>query len=438
MFRENSLQDCLFGLVGYRQNQNPDYPTLPATITATSSGLYIQDQHPLLSLENIDQGLKNYDSFNYPAYVALTAYVIGDKVRAANGKVYECIDDSTGNEPSASPLFWEEVPLLAQKLEAVHRSAISKVANEVFLQKKLNEVTKTLMENVQLFDGAGSLKDKEIKLSRFVGYQVMVENHRDIVTVIRRIGFQFTQANPEFTLYIYHTSQEDPIYTIDLNLTKVNSFEWKTITSEGQEVLLSYLGDYAPGGAFYIGYYEDDLVGQAINRGYSFSVSPTPCNCNRWYELYTSWSRFVKVVPITVSAASLADILPSDPGGAKLWDYGSAIPVYEKSFGLNLDLTVKCDVTDFMCREKSLFTQAIVKQIAVDLLREIAFSSRNNVIAKETRDLAMYELNNKEGNGLAFQLSSAIKALSFDLSNLNEACLPHDNNKASGISWGAI
>jgi hypothetical protein len=428
MYRDLDLQNCLFGLVGFRQNANPKYPLIAASLLETESGLYFQDEHPLLTIENLDQALTNYDSFPYAAYAGATIYALGQKVRAVvDGKVYESLSaGNTGNEPSVSPLSWVEVPLFSQKLEAVVRSAINKIAAAVFQNKKLREATKSLMENVQLFDGNGSLTDKEIKLGRFVGFKLMLEDHRDITTVIRRLGTQFSQANPEFKLYIFHTSQEDPVKIIDLALTKSNSFEWSTINES-----LKYLSDdYAPGGAFRIGYYEDLLVGQAINRGYDFAVSPQPCNCNNWYGLYSKWSKFMRVEPFSVTPEP--DQLPDGDGvGATLWSLESEISQYQKSYGLNLDLSVRCDTTEFLCREKDLFIQPLLKQVAVDLLSEMAYSVRNNVIAKETRDLATFALLNKpDGNpGKVKELDKSIAALDFDTSDLNEACLPCNNSQ---------
>jgi len=425
MYSENELQACVFGLVGFRQNQNPQYPTLTPSLLESSSGLYFQDAHPLLTVENLDQALTNYDQYPYFPYDAAATYAQGDKRRAADAKVYESLqDDNQGNDPAVSPDHWVEVPLFAQKLEAVVRSGINKMAAQVFQDKKLREATKTLIENVQLFDGNGSLNDKEIKLGRFVGFKILLEDHRDLVTVIRRIGTQFTAPNPNFKLYVFHTSQEDPVEIIDLALTKSNSFQWSRV-----ETTLRYLSDdYAPGGSFRIGYYEDQLVGQAINRGYDFAVSPAPCNCNKWYSYYTQWSKFIRVEPFAVTP----EVLPAPDGsGAKFWDIRTEATYYAKSYGLNLDLSVKCDTTSFLCRERNLFTNALLKQVAVDLLNEIAYNVRNNVIAKETKQLAMYALETRpNGNpGLVRQLEKAIAALDFDLSDLNESCLPCNESK---------
>lgn len=442
MYRETALQDCLFGLVGFRQNLNPDYPTLTPSLLVSTSGLYFQDDHPLVNIEYLDQALKNYDKWKYPDFVNATVYGAGVKVRSTvDGNVYESLQGGNqGHEPSASPAWWTEVPLFSQKAEALVRNSINKMASAVYTRKAMNELTKSIFDNVQLFDGAGSILDKEIKRGRFVGFQVVVENHRDLVTVIKRLGTQFTQPNPEFKLYVYHSSQVEPVKVFTLNLTKSNSFEWTKILDDSKDFFLRYLSEiHSPGGAFYIGYYEDLLVGQAINRGYDFGRAPAFCGrCNNNYAFYASWSPWMRVTPIEIPASALVGILPTDPEGAKLWDINANQYQYLRNYGLNFDLTVRCDVTDFMCSEKYLFVQPILKQVTVDVLTELAYSTRNNVISKEVKAAALHALNNGDNGtaGAVKKLDKAIDVLNFNLSDLNDACLPP--NQIHGVTWGTV
>lgn len=428
------------GLVGWRQNNNPDYATLPTSLTNSSSGLYFQDEHPLIAIQNIDQADFNYDQFNFTDWNVGTTYGIAasapDWVRYTDGKIYASIQAAnTGHQPDTSPLWWTEVPVLAQKISAITASAASKLLSRVFVEKKLNEVTKSIFENIQLFDGAGSLLNKEIKASRFVGFEIFLKDNRDVVTIIKKLGTQFTQVNGAFPLYIFHSSQSAPILALTVPLTKATSFEWTRILSAGAEIALKYLSDsYSPGGSFYIGYYEDDLVGQAINKGYDFGTAPAYCpTCNNNYRYWSAWSEWIEVQPFCVQASDVAAVAPHT-----LWDIRTNQYQYVKNYGLNLDLTVKCDVTDFLCRESYLFSDALLKQVAVDILTLIANSVRNNPIAKETRDLAMYALNNKDNNtpGVSSKLEKCIKALSFDISDLNDACLPCDQKY--GSNWTTL
>ncbi len=309
----------------------------------------------------------------------------------------------------------------------------------MFEKKKIEGATKSILESVTLFEGGGMIIDKEIKTGRFVGYSIGMNAQRDLSAVIRRLGTQFSEANPDFKLYVYHSSQAEPVKVFDLNLTKVNSFEWSRLLDSGLDFVLPYSADgHGSGGYFYIGYYEDDLEGQAINREYDFANAPTCGSCSNNYALYQSWSQYFDIVPFYVPASYLEDILPGDPGGPLLWDLGVMQASYTRNFGLNLDLSVRCDVTDYLCRERGIFASAMAKQVTVDLLNILAFSTRNNAITKEVKSAAIYALNNRDNNtpGESKRLESAIKALSFDMSGLNSACLPCDNSR--GPEYAAI
>lgn len=433
MYRENDLMSCLFGLAGWRQNVNPDYESIATSLTASASGLYFQDTHPLVCIENLDQALKNYDAFVYTAYAEHGAYAAGDRVRyATDNKVYQANILIADAPLVLAPGNWTEVNLFSQKLEAISRAAINKVASAIFTQKKLDGVTKAIFENVQLFGGQGDLMNKEVKQGRFVGFEIRVKSARDIAVLIKRIGTQFSLANPAFKLWIFNSSQSEPVTSIELNLPRFNAFTW----SDSTEQLKSLNAQLIPGGVYYVGYYEDDLLGMAINKGYSFSTIPCG-SCNNDRALYYQWSTFIDVIPFYVPAAYLVGITPADPGGPLLWDTNANQYVYNNNYGLNLDLTSVCDVTDFLCRERPLFTDAITLQVAADCLTEMAFSSRENVLSKQTRELAIYALEDRENNlGVYTKLTNSIKALSFDFSSLNSACLPCNNR--NGLEWGTF
>ncbi len=441
MYREKDLQACLTGLIGFRQNVNPDYPNLSPGLLASSSGLYVQDEHPLLCIENLDQALKNYDHFNFPVYAIGTTYNTGDQVRYSNNLVYESLDDDNiGNAPTASgSTHWVEINLFSQRLDSFLKGSAAKVLADIFVEKKIAGATKSVFESVQVFDGSGAIIDKEIKSGRFVGYALRMFTARDLTAVIRRLGTQFSQANPDFKLYVFHSSQSVPLKVFNLALSKSNAFEWTRLLDSGQDYLLRYLSDdHGPGGMFFIGYYEDDLVGQAINREYSFSIPPTCGSCSASFYYYEQWSKYFEILPFSVKASNLVGLLPTDIGGPFLWDMNQMEISYSRNFGLNLDISMRCDVTDFLCREANIFSNILIKQVTVDLLNAIAFSTRNNAIAKETRDMAMYALNNKDNNtpGVLKQLEKAKAAINIDTSDLNSDCLPCANNK--GPSWGSI
>lgn len=422
MYSIKEITDCLFGVVGFRQTDNPDYPTLSSALIQSESGLFIQDEQPLLNIENIDQALKNYDSFTYPAYVAGTIYKLGEIVSFGGQKYQSLTANNVGNQPDISPNQWEVVDVFSQKLTGFIKSSINKAVTKVFNQKKLRRNTKAIFDNVYLFDGVGRINDKELKKGRFVGIMFKVLRHNDIAAIIKRIGLQFDQPNVDFNLYLFHSSQVDPIKTFTYTLNGTGSFEWNA--QEDYQVKYNQ-NDLDVGGFYILGYYEEDLTGQAIIKRYRWDIVPQCGTCNGDYGFYQKYSQYIEFTPISVSSSHLEGIKPSD-GAAKLFDVAKMAKHYDTNFGMNMELTVKCDLSDFFCKNRDLFTDVIMKSVAVDLLQEIAFSTRNNAINKETRVKAMYELDNRENNsiGKKKEFENAIKAIDIDLSDLNTVCLP--------------
>ena len=124
--------------------------------------MYFQDAHPLVTIENLDQSGKNYDHYSYDAYAHHGVYAIGDRVRYSDGKVYSALAAIADAPATLNAPDWEEVKLLSQKLEAMTKAGLNKVANRVTTGKKLDGLTKSIFENVQLFRGVGDITQKEV------------------------------------------------------------------------------------------------------------------------------------------------------------------------------------------------------------------------------------------------------------------------------------
>jgi hypothetical protein len=175
-----------------------------------------------------------------------------------------------------------------------------------------------------------------------------------------------------------------------------------------------------------VGYYEDDLIGQAIEKtDIDFRIGPKRC-CNKYsYDLFATWTRYLSVIPFSVSSENL--------NGTQLWDVDKTNPQYYTNFGINLELSVKCDLTDFICNQATTFAEAIQKHLALELIKEMAYGTRNNYIAAKiqqmTEDIklsAHFAIQNKDNNtaGLALEVERLIKAVDIDMSHLHSVCMP--------------
>lgn len=420
------LKSEIFGLVGSRQTVASGYDLLPASLLESRSGQFVQSEHPILTVENLDQCARNYANEIYDDWDVATTYIKGDRV-ADGGTNYEYISDTpTAGNLTSDVAFWSPVSDFANYLIRRQEDAIQMVMQSVIREKKLKSLTKSIYENVLLYDGQGSLTNKEINQGKFVGFEITLKNHRSLITVINAIRTQLTGL-VTFNIYLFHSSQPTALSTFQITNNQANGAVTTKLTASN---IMRYLDDsYDIGGSFYLGYFQADLSGsgvQAINKDVNLTKAPCgSCNKRNAYY-YNSYSQFMSICAIEVPASAL--------NGTNLFDIDQVGYSYDKTYGLNLNLTTRCDITDFVVQEEYLLSDAVAKQWAVLLLEDIAYNTRDNSISEKVRQSAVFELNNRERGSLPYKLDKAIKAVDYDFSSLNDACLPC--NDEFGITWG--
>jgi hypothetical protein len=427
MYQPQIVQDAFMGLCGFRQTDDPDFPLLSDILLKTSSNLLIE--HSLINIENIDMTARNYMKFNYPAFVIGTEYNAGDRVRADDGKVYESDEDTnTGHEPSASPDWWTEVNLLSLYLEDVMRSSIDQVVERVFEEKKLRRETKEVLESTRAMDAAGTINDLIVKTGRLVGIRIRLLHANNIAATIERIGIQISQAQ-DVTVHVYNSSQAKRIATVAISPDKPGSFQW---FAPADPVILHHLSDdYAPGSFFDFMIDEDSLTGQLIDARYDFGAAP--CSCNPY--AYRNWMRISKFISFTAISVEAAD-RPADI--TDLYDLSKVKSNPGTNFGLNFDITAKCDLTNFLIKQRSVFASSIRDMVIVKLLDQMKNSTRQNGIDDKTKSLANFALQDRSvgGGGLIADLTRRLKTVDFEISNLDGVCMPCNNK--SGVKHSAF
>ena len=146
---------------------------------------------------------------------------------------------------------------------------------------------------------------------------------------------------------------------------------------------------------------------------------------------YNIYNKFAKVEPCYVEAADL--------NGALMWDIEDTNYPQVGNFGLNLNISVMCDITDIIISEKLMFTQLVMKQMAVYVARQIMYSNRVNRISETLKKNMALELKGVIDTnffGLETELAREIKAVDFDLSEFDSPCFRQSNNKS--IRSGSI
>jgi hypothetical protein len=387
VYNLTTLATCLAPLLWFRQSpeQSPDEPQLATTLLASTDPkkpvgpVAMQDVHPLLSVRNIHQAAPEVPGAGADIAAQLSAYL--DQLRTA---------------------------------------AVGKVLAEFTTRKKLAGAGKTVLQDAQLTGQSGEFARKIIKQSRFVGFalRVLTDTTRDVAVTISSIGTQLSEVNPDFRLFLFHSSQSEAVASYPLPRTSRVYFEWTAI-----EIPLSQY----EGGEWCLGYFEDDLLGQAVDLQHDFGSRPGTC-CGSDYIHFDKWAPYVQVRGFSVPEAW------AEPG---MWS-GTVYYVPSTNFGLNLKLSAACDLSDYFCRHRELFTTALQLQLAVDLLNTMAYTTRNNGLSAQTQTLALVELNNKPDHqpGLLSKLDKALGALDVDLSGISRPCLPC--TKTNGARWGSV
>lgn len=418
MIRIEQIQDAMLHVVGWEQSYDPQ-GQIAEDLTETESGLTYQQAHPMVTLENIKATMPEQFMYQYPAWDVQNEYAKGVKV-SHGGRVWESTaNHNTGNTPQEGSEYWQEYDFLSVWLERLTRSAIAKTV-QTFLQKKsLLRESKNLLERRSLFDGAGRMNNTIANGQRLVGMEIVPAYSIGVTTKIERIGLQMTGATGTVTLYVFHSSQRDPFKVIPFEVKKGNgTMEWQDI----KDCYLPYLGST---GAWYVVYNQADLPDgmEAVNVTKDWSREPCG-TCNRGnLEAWRELTKYIMVSPFRVGALETFAEYP------ELWDIEDNVYTNTHNYGINMVLSVGCDLTDFIIQQRGIFATCLQRQLAVDIIRTIAMNPDvrvNRHQANASKEELLYEVDgNPQGRatGLGKELEDAYNALDLDTRGIDRICL---------------
>lgn len=233
-----------------------------------------------------------------------------------------------------------------------------------------------------------------------------------------------------------HSSMDAPVKIIKLNKICKNSIEWFSL----DDVYLPYQSDNNDaGGSWYLCYFQSELPegSQAIRKNKDWSKEPCGSCSRKELLAWQAWSKYIEVHPFFVNE-ELVEI-EEEP---HLWDVKNNQYTYDNNYGLNLEITISCDITDFIIEQRMLFQDIIAKQVAVDMLREFAYNANvrtNRHSINASRLDILYEVDGDSSSmkksGLSYQLDMAFKAINISTQGIDRVCLPCKNN---GIKYRTV
>lgn len=435
MVRANDIQEKLLHLIGWEQNYDTSDLKISDALTVSESGLYFQQIHPLLTLKNMSCIAPDFKNITFPEYNSEKEYSKGNVVDY-QGTQYKALQKAQGKQPDIESEYWVETNLFSEWLESKTKASIQKAIARYCNEKTVEGTNKPLCESRTLFDGTGRLVDTVKNKKNLVGFEIVPVRAKGVTTKINKICLQFTKAG-EYTLYLMHSSMDAPVKIIKLNKIRDNSAEWFTV----DDLYLPYQSeDNDAGGSWYLCYFQSELPegSQAIRKNKDWSKEPCGSCSRRELLAWMAWSKYFEIHPFFVNE----ELINTEDESLHLWDVENNQYTYDNNYGLNLEVTVSCDITDFIIEQRMMFQDVIAKQVAVDMLREFAYNSSvrtNRHSINASRLDILYEVDGDSSSmkksGLSYQLDMAFKAIKLSTSGIDRVCLPCRNN---GIKYRTV
>lgn len=440
MYRLKEIQDALLHVVGWEQSYDPA-KAIENYMTETESGLYFQGAHPLLTLDNMESIMPDDWGIQYPVWDALTQWKQNKVVQYGNDTngnklFWKAKADNVGEEPTEDSLFWSKYNILSDFLERMTRNGIA-TAIQTFTQiKQLDKETRNLLERRTFFDGAGRIRATLQNNHKLVGFEIVPVRAMGVTAKIEKIGLQMTGGTGVVRMYLFHSSQIDPIKTFDLNFTVTNGgFQWFPLT----DCYLPYISDKNnAGGSWFLCYNQDELPAgmEAINVSKDWSREPCgTCNIGS-VEVWRELTKYLQVTPFMYHAPETFAEYP------ELWDIAQTLYTRTQNYGLNCEITIGCDLTDFVISQRAIFQTVIQRQVAAIALRTLAMNPNvrvNRNQSNASRTDILYELDgNTSGvrpGGLGYDLKKAYEALRIDTQGLDRICLSCNNR---GVKYRTV
>lgn len=432
MIRINEICEALKNVCGWEQSYDPA-KAIDDNLTQTESGLYFQGAHPLLTLDSMEAIMPDDWGIQYPVWDALTQWKQNKVVQYGNDTngnklFWKAKADNVGEEPTEDSLFWSKYNILSDFLERMTRNGIA-TAIQTFTQiKQLDKETRNLLEHRTFFDGAGRIRATLQNNHKLVGFEIVPVRAMGVTAKIEKIGLQMTGGTGVVRMYLFHSSQIDPIKTFDLNFTVTNGgFQWFPLN----DCYLPYISDKNnAGGAWFLCYNQDELPAgmEAINVSKDWSREPCgTCNMGS-VEVWRELTKYLQVTPFMYNAPETFAEYP------ELWDIAYTMYTRTQNYGLNCEITIGCDLTDFIISQRQIFQTVIQRQVAAIALRTLAMNPNvrvNRNQSNATRMDILYELDgNTSGvrpGGLGYDLKKSYEALQIDTQGLDRICLACNN-----------
>jgi hypothetical protein len=433
MIQVKNVVDAIYGLIGWRKDLS-DNIDIASSLTVSESGLYYQDAHPLLTLKNLHSIAPDFSNRVWGEYDSHKTYNKGNVVAVYSQQsredytLYICLADGTTGQDPTSSSKWAQTDPFSLWLEEKTKASISNVVSRFVYSVMPKGGTKSILEHKLLFNSVGRLADRVTNKGNLVGLEVHPIQAYDACVKLHKIGVQAIDPDDMSAigrLTVYIKSSNDLFGSVFNEVLRTGNAKTEWVEANVD------VNNRDGGQCLYVCYDQKELElnrQMAINRTIDWSKAPCPTCNNVDYQAFMAWSKYLEVWPFYVARQNLID----DSNNMYIFDQQDIIYTNHTNFGLNLEISVYCDYTDFMIRNKGEFITLLMKQLAVDMLREFAYNpnvraNRNSVNVSRT-DVIFALDGSSEKLGMIRELDDLYKGINFSMRGLDKVCRPCCNN----------
>lgn len=222
MYNPELIKSELIGLMGWQQNDDPNGWQL-TDVNTSESGVYYNNVHPMLTIDNLISISKRYDDF----------------------------------EPSQGAVNGLFSAWLKSKTEEGILEAV-----DMWLESKFQKRSvKNLLEDDVLFDAASNLDDFDYNGGFFVGMEFTVSRGKGMRMKKRELGLQL-EENQTVRIYLFKSGQREAVKFIDVDYNQGGGVQWFTLLD------WELIGE----GAYWVGYDQSAITGRSVNgvKDYGF------------------------------------------------------------------------------------------------------------------------------------------------------------------------
>lgn len=379
-------------LITFKSSSNPYDPVLESELTGTSkSGEYFNRGNDLFleSFQNLEAIAPNFRDWAVGSYSATQTYSSGEIVYSGKPDLfYKSVQNSNTGQALTDVAWWTKINPFSDWLKERIENSIETLLRDSIQATPFIDVNTVwrVPESTHTTTNSG----------KRVGLALRPKNSENLKMILNRIGLAFKGTPEAIDFKLYHNNTEIATTTIT---GEADGFKWFDLTAVA------------------------NMEVKSNEKGYWFLLYDQPATQD--YQALGSNTLFPQIVGEMpnirgVHANFEIAAISVDPA-TDLRTVTSNDFVYDNNFGINLDFTVKSDLTRWIKENKASFAKALNLLFTKEML-SIALNNPNVKANRNIRNFDKeninYQLKSPDKFSLISKVSREIEALKRAIENV--------------------